>query len=153
MTEIKKKESLFNSRFETSLRVLLLLAEATVWPLSASTISNIDFMATYGKEFGVSDYDLHGQNSYKFSQLPAKKQLVDEAIKKLVRLGFVSVDLSNGYRYMITDSGVSFIDEMDDTYSEQYRAVVGSIFKKYDVSDPSVLDDALKAARAKKTEE
>lgn len=153
MTEIKKKESLFNSRFETSLRVLLLLAEATVWPLSASAISNIDFMATYGKEFGVSDYDLHGQNSYKFSQLPAKKQLIDEAIKKLVRLGFISVDLSNGYRYMITDSGVSFIDEMDDTYSEQYRAVVGSIFKKYDVSDPSVLDDALKAARDKKTEE
>lgn len=153
MTEIKKKESLFNSRFETSLRVLLLLTEATVWPLSASTISNIDFMATYGKEFGVSDYDLHGQNRYKFSQLTAKKLLVDEAIKKLVRLGFISVDLSDGYRYMITDSGVGFIDEMDDTYSEQYRAVVGSIFKKYDVSDPSVLDDALKAARAKKTEE
>lgn len=153
MTEIKKKESLFNSRFETSLRVLLLLTEATVWPLSASTISNIDFMATYGKEFGVSDYDLHGQNRYKFSQLTAKKLLVDEAIKKLVRLGFISVDLSDGYRYMITDSGVNFIDEMDDTYSQQYRAIVGSIFKKYDVSDPSVLDAVLKAVRANKTEE
>lgn len=153
MTENKQKESLFNSRFETSLRVLLLLAEATVWPLSASTISNIDFMAVYGFEFGVSDYDLHGQNRYKFSQLTAKKLLVEEAIKKLVRLGFIAVDFDKGYRYMITDDGARFIEEMDDTYSSQYREIVRSIFKKYDVSKPSSLDEALKAARAKRTEE
>lgn len=152
MTEIKKKESLFNSRFETSLRVLLLLAEATVWPLSASTISNIDFMATYGKEFGVSEYDLHGQNRYKFSQLTAKKQLIDEAIKKLVRLGLIKVDLINGYKYMITDGGINFIDEMNDAYSNQYRSIVGSIFKKYDISFPSTLDEALKAAKANRKE-
>ena len=150
MTANKKKEVLFNSRFEVCLRILLLLSKATVWPLSTSTISNIDFMAIYGREFGISGFDLHGENRYKFSQLAARKSLIEEAIKKLVRLKLVAVDTTNGFRYMINDNGTDLIERMDDTYSCSYRKAIAEIFKKYDVSQPKELEKILKKARVRK---
>ena len=121
------------------------LAEAR----TSKALEAIDFMATYGKEFGVSCYDLNGENRFKFGQLNAKKALTEAAIKKLVRLGYVGVVLDNGYNYTINDAGADFIEGMDDGFSEEYRKVVRSIFGKFDVSDQKTVENALKAAKRK----
>lgn len=144
MTNNITKNSALNSVLETSLRVLLLLSEANVWPLSKLTIAEIDFMATFGKEFGLSSNNLHGDNEYKFSQLPARKKLIDASLKKLVSFGLVSVDLEKGYRYMITDRGTETIIGLDDDYSRDYRKVVNKIFLTYNLNQPSSLEEEFK---------
>lgn len=144
MIENKQNLSSFNTRYEVSLRLLLLLSEATIWPLSSLEIADIDFMTIYGKEFGVSDINLNGDNKFKFGQLKDRKKLIEESLKKLVRLGWVYVNTKNGFKYMINDHGTEYISKMDDTYSRQYRQTVKSIFKKYDVRNLSVIKEAEK---------
>ena len=58
--------NIFNTDFEISLRGLLLL-DAYDSYLSQDIIRDLDLLATYGKEFGVSETNLHGDNSYSFS--------------------------------------------------------------------------------------
>ena len=48
----------FNTEFEISLRILLLLSLEN--GISANRISAIDFISTYGKDFNVSKSDLNG---------------------------------------------------------------------------------------------
>ena len=58
---------LFNSTFENSLRIAILLDCFS----SAQTVDMLyaaDFMTIYGKAFGVSEADLNGDNQYKFSE-------------------------------------------------------------------------------------
>lgn len=141
------KQSVINSPLETELRILLLLSQATVWPLSLEVITDIDFMAVYGKEFGLSSFDLHGENKYKFGQLAAKRALAEEAIKRLVRLGLIEACLQDGYKYMITQEGTEIIEKMNDGFSEDYRKTVLTIFKKYDLSNSKTIENALKTAR------
>ena len=62
---------LFNSVFENSLRILLLLAEFDCGQ-SLDKIYATDFMVTYGATFGVSESDLNGDNQYKFSEFASR---------------------------------------------------------------------------------
>ena len=57
---------LFNSTFENSLRLLILLDEYDM-PKSLDMLYAVDFMTLYSASFGITDQNLNGDNDYKFS--------------------------------------------------------------------------------------
>ena len=76
--------SVYNSVHEIKIRILLLLECSTKEYVSADTIAGLDFITVYGKEFGVSNYNLHGDNRYKYSELPSRREVVRMALNILV---------------------------------------------------------------------
>lgn len=148
--ETNNRPRFFNSGFEFGLRILLLLSEATEWPLSSGSIICVDFMAVYGKEFEVSESNLHGDGDYKLNELTSRNELFDIAIKDLVVRGLVHATLSNGFQYEITDAGENFISQLDNPYSERYREAVGNVFSQYDVKDSVQLDKIIRQMARRK---
>ena len=78
-------ESTYNSVFEIELRILILLEHSKEEFLSSDMIAVLDFIVVYGKEFGVSKTNLHGDNRFKFSELPSRREKVLKALKELVK--------------------------------------------------------------------
>lgn len=126
-----KMNRIYNSVNEVKLRVLmvLLLSEKTL--LSSALISCFDFITVYGKEFGVSNYNLHGDNRYKYSELPSRLQVVSDSLKSLVRDGMVDVNLSDGFEYEINDRGEEYIRKFECEYSTKYMEIVEKTIKEY----------------------
>ena len=79
---------LFNTAFEVSLRVLLILNVAQE-KLSLEKITAFDFIANYGTDFEVSDYNLHGINRLRFSEYTVRREKINRGIKDLVLIGYV----------------------------------------------------------------
>ena len=96
---------LFNSAFENSLRILLLLTEFD----SSQSLDKIyasDFMVSYGATFGVSESDLNGDNQYKFSEFASRREIVRLALKQLVLDGLVMpINSAFGFVFVDEDTG------------------------------------------------
>ena len=118
MTEV------FNTPFEVSLRILIVLNVAQA-RLSVDRISALDFISIYGKDFGVTDYNLHGDNDYRFSEYASKREIISQVIKKLVLIGYISPHCNkNGFNYSISKNGALFCESLNDEYAENYAAIV-----------------------------
>ena len=99
--------SVFNTTFEISLRTLIMLEIADEQPETADMIAAADFITVYGKDFGVSKINLHGNNSYKFSEFAQFRELVNMAVKLLVKKGLINVSrTNNGFSYSINQRAV-----------------------------------------------
>jgi hypothetical protein len=120
---------LFNSAFENSLRILLLLAEFDCGQ-SLDKIYATDFMVSYGATFGVSESDLNGDNQYKFSEFASRREFVRQALKQLVLDGLVwPYNSPAGILYSITDAGREYGATLDSEYAEEYRSTARKIVK------------------------
>lgn len=75
--------NVFNTPFEVSLRILFTLDIASR-KMSVDLIAVSDFITVYGRDFGISDDNLHGDNSYRFGEFGVRRELVKEALKSLV---------------------------------------------------------------------
>jgi hypothetical protein len=144
METMENKTRLFNSVFEMELHLLILLSEATVWPLSQSVLLCLDYMTVYGKEFGISDSNLHGDSAYKFHEQASRNEIIPEALKKLVVSEMVIPSLDKGYKYQISDKGENFISQVNDPYSDEYRRNAREVFKTYDVKNSAKLNEILR---------
>lgn len=112
----------FNTPFEISLRVLLTLDAVDKRPQTVDMITVADFITIYGKDFGITDDNLHGDNSYKFCELAARRSLVTDALKSLVLDGLIVATASKkGFLYMINDNGKTFCEGLKSSYSMEYR--------------------------------
>lgn len=129
------KSKLLNTPFEMELRTLLLLDASPLESLSNDLILSLDFVACYGKEFELSTMNLHGEGTYKYSELSTRNELLKAALITLVKKGFVEVLIQDGFKYRITDSGSDFINSFDDAYSEIYRETVTAAFTRYGKED------------------
>lgn len=119
--------NIFNTDFELSLRVLLLLDIYDSY-LSQDVIRDLDLLATYGKEFGISDINLHGDNSYSFSEMASRHNIIKNAIKKLVTDGLVLVKAtSTGFGYKISLKGKEYVTSMTSDYVIEYQNEVKKI--------------------------
>ena len=78
----------FNTSFEVSLRILIILHIAKT-RLSVDRITALDFIAIYGRDFGASDFNLHGNNEYRFGEYTAKREIIMQAVKELVLRAYV----------------------------------------------------------------
>lgn len=132
---------LFNSAFENSLRILLLLAEFNCGQ-SLDKIYATDFMVSYGATFGVSESDLNGDNQYKFSEFASRREIVRQALKQLVLDGLVWPDNSDaGILYSITDAGREYSATLESEYAEEYRSTARRIVEMVsDVSERTIID-------------
>ncbi|TYS69710.1 hypothetical protein FZC76_05590 [Sutcliffiella horikoshii] len=114
--------NLFNSTFETSLRILIIMSEYQDTHISADTIAAIDFISIYGAEFKISDTNLHGDNLFMFSEFTSRRTLVQQGVKKLVLQNLISVLPSKeGFTYRINSNGIKYINSFESHYAHSYK--------------------------------
>ena len=127
-------KDVFNTPFEAALRILIIL-NATHCYLSVDRIVALDFISIYGKDFGVSEYNLHGNNNYRFSEYTSKREIVSQSIKELVLGGYIKPHCDrNGFNYSISRKGVTFYESLNDEYADCFTDIVKQsmeLFSKY----------------------
>ena len=125
---------IFNSSLEISLRMLIILTTVQS-RLSVDRIAALDFISIYGKDFGVSEYNLHGDNDYRFSEYTSKREIVSQALKELVLRGYIIPHCNkSGFNYSISKSGTMFCESLNDKYAEDFTDIVkktNSLFLEY----------------------
>jgi len=126
------KNKLFNTPFEAGLRSLLVLS---VFASDSATIDRIaayDFISIYGKDFGISEFNLHGNNVFNFSEFPAKRSLITDGVKQEVLDGMANVSrTSSGFKYRLSKSGFAFVESLNTSYSEQYLDTLRKVDRTY----------------------
>ena len=132
-------ESTYNSVFEIELRILLLLEHSKQDFLSSDMIAALDFITVYGKEFGVSNENLHGDNRFKFSELPSRREKVFQALRELVKKNMVDIDLSKGFKFQINNNGYQFVEKLEGNYAIEYGEIADVACDKYGDMDEAEL--------------
>mgnify|MGYP007069900063 CR=1 FL=1 len=114
-------DRLFNSTFEYSLRLLILLDEYDL-PQTVDMLYAVDFMTLYSKTFGLSDHNLNGDNVFKYSEFASQRKLAQAALKEMVLNGTVeAVGYKDGMSYIITPEGEDYCGSLDSDYAREYR--------------------------------
>jgi hypothetical protein len=123
---------LFNSTFEVSLRIIMLLSSIADTEMTVDRIVAYDFMSVYGRYFGLSDENLHGDNNYGFSEFSARRTAVQVALKTLVTDGLIKATRRDaGFCYEISESGRKFAKGQKTAYAAEYCHIVKAAHKKY----------------------
>lgn len=120
-------DRLFNSTFENSLRLLILLDEYDM-PQTLDMLYAVDFMTIYSEPFGLSEQNLNGDNDLKFSEFASQRDLVKEALKELVLNGTAeAVSYKDGLSYIITPEGKDYCSALTSEYAREYRKAAKSV--------------------------
>lgn len=133
--------SVFNSVYETSMRLVLLLNTFDC-PLSSEELFVFDFIATYGKEFGLTDVSLNGDSEFTLSKATLRRKRVIEAVSYLVRNGYITfIAEKNETKYELTKRGNGFYKKISQSgYSEKYILTVELGKKELFTKKNKVLD-------------
>lgn len=129
-----KMTRLFNSTFETLLRVLLVLSIKN--KLSIDRILEYEFMATYGKRFGISEENLHGDNKFDFAEISVRRSNIRKAIGQLYLSGLVKLKEGNqGFTYSLSKEGEKVAQRLNSEYANEFTINLKRIVKEYDDFD------------------
>ncbi len=122
---------LFNTEFEVSMRILLLLSNVNN-PLTKDEIAYLDFITIYSNTYGFENENLNGECVYPLNELTIQMKLIQESIKSLVVSGFIEVTANKdkGFLYKITNEGASITQSMSSAYSTDYRRTQKEIITK-----------------------
>ena len=143
MNSSDNTQGVFNSVFETSLRILIILNESDSG-LSVDKIMAVDFTAIYGKDFGISDYNLHGNSLFRYGEFPARRDLTTQAVKQLVLRGLIKPNcLVSGFTYSISNSGKKFVKALTSNYSKAYKILCRHSLNFYNSRDDKQVLDIL----------
>ena len=130
---------LFNSTFENSLRILLLMEEFGK-KQNLDMLYVADFMVSYGATFGFSKADLNGDNPYKFSEFASRREIVRLALKQLVLDGLVyPSNTDTGILYSLTELGHNLSLTLDSDYATEYRTTAKQVVVAVDGKSERVL--------------
>lgn len=111
----------FNTDFEVSMRILLLL-NSLKQPVDEEKILYLDFISVNAKNYGFNTDNLNGDGLYMLNELTSQHSLIREAIKSLVRQDFIYVKSTEyGFQYSIKPEGKMFCGQMQSDYSQQYK--------------------------------
>ena len=115
------KTKIFNTEFEVSMRLLLLLY-STNTGLDEEKILYLDFFTIYAKNYKLGDDNINGDSKYMLNELTAQRRLIKESIKVLVLEGLIDVNnTKEGFIYKINNKGKSFCESMTSDYSKKYK--------------------------------
>ncbi len=134
---------LFNTPFETGLRAMLILSNIKSSGMTIDRLAAYDFMTIYGKDFEVSERNLHGDSSYSFSELTSKRAICSEGVKGFVLDGLIAVNRTQrGFLYKLTAAGRKYIGALESDYKEQYITIARNVLKKFArKSDAAILKE------------
>ncbi len=112
---------IFNSAFENSLRMVLLLNEYEE-PQLLERLYTTDFIAIYGKDFNIAQENLNGDNDYKYSEFQSRKVVCTKALKELVLNGLIiPIKDDKGILYQINGFGKQYAESLQSEYAIEYR--------------------------------
>ena len=118
-------DNVFNTPFEMSLRILLLLSAGG--SKTSDMLALTDTVAIYGAEFGIADENLHGGVNFILDEFDTRRELTKEAISQFVRRGLLRVAQEyDGFRFSITEQGKAFSDSLESDYATGYRSLVNA---------------------------
>lgn len=111
-------------------------------PLSPEELFVFDFVATYGKEFGLTDVSLNGDSEFTLSKATLRRKRVMESISYLVRNGYITlIAEENETKYELAERGNEFYKKISQTgYSEKYILTVELGKKELFTKKNKVLD-------------
>lgn len=110
----------FNTPFELSLRVLLNLSLYQK-ALSLDKILFIDFLTTYGANFGLTQTNLHGSNAFYIGELAVRRSQIQSALKDLTLKNLVLPEQNKkGFSYLIHPEGEILCKNFSSTYAKVY---------------------------------
>lgn len=122
-------KNIFNSSVELTLRTLLVLSHFS--DLNVDQIAIIDFKTTYGKYFGNSEYNLHGDNEFGLQEYGLRRQKISKSIKEGVLQGIITYRefAKKGFLYSLSTDGKSVVNNFpkEDLYFKEYNAALKNI--------------------------
>ena len=128
MGERKRNRKIIGSSFELSLRYLLLLDVCDETQLTETRLCCFDFISTYARDFGFCEENLHGYNTYRYSEFISRQISAPEAIRYLVIKGYVNVTpTKDGFKYSLTESGHKKCNTLQNDYISNYSSLAGHI--------------------------
>lgn len=121
---------------------LVLLLNTFDCPLSSEELFVFDFIATYGKEFGLTDVSLNGDSEFTLSKATLRRKRVMEAVSYLVRNGYITfIAEKNETKYELTKRGNGLYKKISQSgYSEKYILTVELGKKELFTKKNKVLD-------------
>lgn len=121
---------IFNTPFEISMRALIIISVSN--GLTLDRINAYDFLATYGKQYGISDFDLNGDCEASQMQVDIRRQLTRGALKELVLKRYIYVqNLKKGFLYKPTNIGCVVVSQMESDYAKEFKRNAIAISKRF----------------------
>ena len=115
------KTKIFNTKFEVSMRLLLLLQTFNKG-LDEERILYLDFFTIYAKNYKLGNENINGDSKYMLNEFTAQRKLIKDSIKELVLEGFINVkNTKDGFLYIISNEGMLFCNSMTSDYSKKYK--------------------------------
>lgn len=122
-------KKIFNTSFEISMRLLLLL-DIFRYGLDEEKILYLDFFTTYAKNYNFENENINGYSRFMLNEFTAQRTLIKKAIKDLVLMGVIKVNSTKeGFIYLINDAGIKLSLNMSTDYSKQYKKTALSVKK------------------------
>lgn len=98
----------------------------------AEKIMAMDFISTYAKKFGLADKNLHGDNTYLFSEIAARKRLICQGIRELFLRGLLSLDSQKaGFYFQLTNIGHEISRAISGQYAIEYKRYAKLTIERY----------------------
>lgn len=134
--------SIFNSSAEVSMRLLIILSLCNKGK-DIDTLTAIDFISTYSKDFKINDYNLHGDNNYNFSGFASRRFLIQKSLSILVNNHYIEpIDSKNGIEYVILEQQRKVCEKLKSTYSKKYKEIVQVVLSKLkNKSSPKIISE------------
>lgn len=140
---------IFNTEFEISMRILLLL-NAFEEGLDLDRILYLDFFTTYSKNYELGGENINGDNDFRLNDLMLQPTLFEKSIKELVLDGFVNVLADKrGFIYKINSKGKTICLEMKSDYSEEYKINASLTYQNFKDKNIMYLKQFAKEKEAK----
>ena len=132
--------NIFNSTFENSLRIVILLSNCSI-EIRQERIVYLDFITCYSHDFGFSE-NINGNNSSKKAEITLRRAKIKKALHELVVDGFIKpIDNESGHYFMITLEGKQFSEQLSSNYANKYRIISRSVITQFsDKTDKGLLD-------------
>lgn len=116
------------------LRILMIFYHSTFDYLNEEQLLCYDFINCYGQNYEVSDYNLHGNSEYKFGEIANRKSLIHEAVRQLVLKGLINPVPENGFKHEINDSGINYIESLNNDYCNRYLEIAKVSSEKFELT-------------------